>query len=201
METGIFKELPIEIELSKTAFLKYIPNFIAPADTETLMAELIKKTEWVQSEISLFGKKVAIPRLNAWYGDYSYGYSGTKFTPRPWTPTLTNLKLRIERESNLQFNSVLMNWYRGGDDSMGWHTDNEASLGKDPQIASISLGETRRFLLRSNEDKSTKHTLPLASGSLLLMLGSVQSDWQHCVPKTRLPCTDRINLTYRYVVP
>jgi len=94
-----------------------------------------------------------------------------------------------------------MNWYRGGADSMGWHSDNEASLGKDPQIASISLGEPRRFLLRSNEDKRTKHTLTLESGSLLLMLGSVQSDWQHSVPKTRLSCNDRVNLTYRFVVP
>jgi len=201
MESELFEESPIEIELSETASLKYIPNFIAPADTETLLTEFIKNTEWVQSEINLFGKKVAIPRLNAWYGDHSYGYSGTRFQPRPWTPILAELKLRIERESRHQFNSVLLNWYRGGGDSMGWHSDNEASLGKEPQIASISLGEPRRFLLRSNEDKSAKHTLTLASGSLLLMLGSVQSDWQHCVPKTRLPCNDRINLTYRYVVP
>jgi len=200
MGTGLFEESPLVLELSKTASLKYIPNFIAPQDSDTLLVQLKQNTDWVQSEINLFGKQVAIPRLNAWHGDRGYGYSGTRFAPRPWTAELAELKIGIERESGLQFNSVLMNWYRNGEDSMGWHSDNEASLGKDPQIASISLGQPRRFVLRNYQDKSIKHTLTLGSGSLLLMLGSVQSEWQHSLPKTRQVCSDRINLTYRYVV-
>lgn len=187
------------IALGPTASLHYVPDFISTEESQALVAKWTAELDWVRSEITLFGRKVPIPRLNTWYGDRDYAYSGTRFEAKPLTPELRQIRQKVEDYSGLEFNSVLINWYRDGQDSMGWHSDNEASLGKSPQIASVSLGECRKFSLREIKDRNNKHTVMLNDGSLLLMLGETQILWQHSLPRTRLPMTNRINLTFRFV--
>ena len=187
------------ITLGPTASLQYVPDFINSATSRSLIEKWTGELDWVQSEITLFGRKVAIPRLNAWYGDQPYSYSGTKFDAKPFTRELRDIQQKIQDYSGLQFNSVLINWYRDGHDSMGWHSDDEASLGVNPQIASISLGERRKFVLREKKDRTNKHTIMLDGGSLLLMLGETQTLWQHSLPRTRKPLEYRLNLTFRLV--
>ena len=166
-----------------------------------MLEALWRDLNWTQRDILLFGRKVKQPRLTCWYGDEGtdYGYSGIRLQPEAWHPDLLRLRKRLEAELEYPFNAVLVNAYRDGRDSMGWHADDEPELGEAPLIASISLGETRRFLLRK---RSSKHStsVDLESGSLLIMPGSVQSAFQHCLPKTRAAKTLRINLTYRRVI-
>ena len=187
------------ITLGATSSLQYLPDFISAQESQALVALWIAELDWVRSEISLFGRKVAIPRLNTWYGDRPYSYSGTHFEAKAWTPELSEIREKIEDYSGLQFNSVLINWYRDGQDCMGWHSDNEASLGKNPQIASVSLGECRKFVLREIKDKKNKRSIMLDNGSLLLMLGETQTLWQHSLPRTKAPLECRINLTFRLI--
>lgn len=189
------------IDLDIGASLIYSTGFVNAVNADALMKHCNQVFPWEQSTISIFGKRVQIPRLNAWYGDQPYRYSGTFFEAREWTAELSSLKAEIEARSNLPFNSVLCNWYRDGKDCVGWHSDNEKMLGANPQIASISLGATRRFVLRNKEDKNRKVTLHLENGSLLLMLGDIQHRWQHCLPRTAGLTQSRINLTFRNCLP
>jgi alkylated DNA repair dioxygenase AlkB len=145
----------------------------------------------------MFGKRVPIPRLNAWYGELPYRYSGTTFEASLPPAPLQTLQAQINRDTGWQLNSVLANLYRNGLDHMGWHSDDEQSLGSTPQIASLSLGAQRRFVLRNKKDRSNKHQLNLHHGSLLLMLGRCQRDWQHHLPKSTRLALPRINLTFR----
>lgn len=192
--------VPVDITLGPFASLSYVANFLKPTRASRLQEKWISEIPWEQTEITLFGKRVNIPRMNAWYGDKPYAYSGTRFEARPLPAELDELKREIEKASGLEFNSVLANWYRDGQDCMGWHSDDEASLGKDPQIASVSFGDTRRFVLREKRDRSNKTEVALQHGSLILMLGQTQSLWQHCVPRTRLSSQNRLNLTFRFIV-
>ena len=129
----------------------------------------------------------------------TYTYSGTQLTTHPWNPTLLDLKKQIEPLSKTAFNSVLLNWYRDGLDSMGWHADNEKELGRNPVIASLNLGASRRFLLRKNEDHTQKMEFLLGHGDLLIMRGETQHFWQHHVPKQKKVLKNRINLTFRTI--
>ena len=190
---------PEPIALGPGASLLYVPDFISTEQSQALIKKWTTEFDWVRSEITLFGRKVHIPRLNTWYGEHAYSYSGTRFEAKPWTTELRQLKQKIEDYSGLQFNCALINWYRDGQDSMGWHSDNEASLGKSPQIASVSLGECRKFSLREMSDKNNKRSIMLDDGSLLLMLGETQTRWQHSLPKTRAPIAYRLNLTFRLI--
>ncbi|HTF80172.1 MAG TPA: alpha-ketoglutarate-dependent dioxygenase AlkB, partial [Cytophagales bacterium] len=153
---------------------------------------------WQQGHIKIFGKTIAEPRLTAWYGDLgiTYKYSGKTMETRPWHPDLLNIKNKIEDCSSAKYNSVLCNLYRNGEDSMGWHADDESSLGANPTIASLSLGAARTFQLK-HRTKPYKITLMLRSGSLLLMSGTLQHHWVHRLPKTSSVITERINLTFR----
>ena len=187
------------ITLGATASLSYRPQFLSTDNTSALLKKWTTELKWEQSKITLFGKTQAVPRLNAWYGDEPYAYSGVRFAANPLTPELADLKTRVEKISNLQFNSVLLNWYRHGQDSMGWHSDDEKCLGDAPQIASISLGDQRRFILREKANHANKVEIPLQDGSLLLMLGETQSLWQHSLPKTRKHKENRVNLTFRLI--
>lgn len=190
---------PLSLDLGSSASISYQPEFLEAKESATLKKKWINELDWVQSEITLFGKKRAIPRLNAWYGDKAYAYSGTRFESAPWTDELALIKARVEQASRLEFNSVLINWYRDGQDSMGWHSDDEKCLGDTPQIASVSLGESRRFILREKSDHANKRELLLENGSLLLMLGETQKLWQHALPKTKKSKGDRVNLTFRLI--
>jgi len=149
----------------------------------------------------MYGKKVAIPRLQAWYGDSHthYQYSGLQMSPMPWTQTLRAIKEDIEQQLQTSFNSVLINLYRDGNDTVGWHSDDEPELGSEPVIASLSLGEIRDFQLKHKQlDK--KVIVPLSSGSLFIMSGTTQSYWRHCIPRTKRVKSARINLTFRRIV-
>ena len=161
---------------------------------------IVQETAWEQPRIQMFGKRVAIPRLQAWYGDPEahYRYSGLDNRPVAWTELLAEIRQRLETTTVERFNSVLVNRYRDGQDSNGWHSDDEKELGPEPCIASLSLGATRRFLLRRRDDKTRRIEVPLSSGSLLLMWGRSQADWQHCVPKQANIAETRINLTFRW---
>ena len=167
---------------------------------QQLLDTLIESTPWRQQQIKVYGKKYFQPRLSAWYGDEAYSYSGILLKPLPWTDTLLELKHRVESIIDHQFNSVLLNYYRDQNDSMGMHSDDEPELGKQPVIASLSLGEERSFLLRHKYRKDIGPIkLSLSSGSMLVMRGDTQSHWKHGITKERKPCGPRINLTFRKV--
>jgi alkylated DNA repair dioxygenase AlkB len=183
----------------------YTPRFLAEPEADRALERLWRELEWSQREITLFGRRMLQPRLVAWYGDPAarYTYSGLTLEPLPWHPLLRQLGARIEHFCGHRFNSVLANAYRDGRDSMGWHSDDEKELGCKPVIASLSLGATRRFLLRPKRvepgTRRVSRTLPLEHGSLLLMRGDSQRLFQHALPRSRQPMGLRINLTYRLV--
>lgn len=158
--------------------------------------------EWKHEPIWMFGKKVMQPRLTAWYGDAgkAYRYSGILMTPFPWTSSLLEIKAKVEELTGEKFNSALLNLYRNGADSMGWHRDNEPELGINPVIASVSLGAARRFLLREYQDKKSKTEILLEDGSLLIMKGESQTHWEHSIPKTTKCMAPRINITFRSIL-
>jgi alkylated DNA repair dioxygenase AlkB len=156
---------------------------------------------WRQDELTVYGRKYLTPRLTSWHGDAPYTYSGVTMTPQLWTRELLEIKTEIEAITEAKFNSVLLNLYRDGRDSMGWHQDNETALGENPLIASVSLGETRRFRLRHKTGKARTISIDLPNSSLLVMSGRLQQHWQHAVPKTARDVGARINLTYRWTCP
>ncbi|MCR8921889.1 alpha-ketoglutarate-dependent dioxygenase AlkB [Dasania sp. GY-MA-18] len=183
------------------ADVRYYPQFIA--DSKAWLPALQQQIQWRQDSIKVYGKQQPIPRLNAWYGDEGihYAYSGLQLQHHNWCPVLAELRAMLEQKLGLRFNSVLANYYRNGQDSVGWHSDNEKELGPEPIIASLSFGDTRRFSFRSNsQPRSTSH-IDLASGSLLLMQGGTQQHWQHQLAKTQqVSVQGRINLTFRRIV-
>jgi alkylated DNA repair dioxygenase AlkB len=177
-------------------------NFFSEFQSDELFQTLKTEIEWEHQYIKIFGKTNPIPRLTAWYGDpgKSYTYSRILHHPKPWTAALLDIKKQVESLAEVKFNSVLLNLYRHGRDSVDWHSDDEPELGKNPIIASVSLGATRDFWLkhRSNPDLPVIR-VGLAHGSVLLMKGSTQAHWLHKVPKTRRPVGDRVNLTFRHI--
>ncbi len=177
-----------------------LKNFLEPKEASLTLQCLLSKLQWEEETIMMFGKPLTVPRLVCWYGDSGtrYSYSGTVHNPIPWTPTLIDLKTRIESFSNHRFNSVLGNLYRTGQDSMGWHADKEKELGLNPFIASLSLGVRRLFKIRHNKSKQIVD-LHLPHGSLLLMGGNLQHCWRHCLPKDRIAKGVRVNLTFRLI--
>ena len=179
--------------------LEYHPGFLQKQLADRYLQQLWDELEWMQKKIVIFGRRRLQPRLIAWYGDSSatYGYSGLSLTPLSWHPELLEIRRQLEEFTSAGFNSVLANAYRDGNDSMGWHRDDESELGPIPLIASVSLGEERRFLVRENGKRSSGITL--GHGSLLIMKGSFQRRFSHSLPKTRRNIGLRINLTYRRV--
>jgi alkylated DNA repair dioxygenase AlkB len=167
---------------------------------DVVLERLIDETPWRSETILMWGKEYVSPRLVAWYGDAgtTYLYSGIQHHPVAWTPLLSDLRRRVEEATRTRFDSVLVNYYRGEKDSVAMHSDDEKELGREPVIASLSVGETRTFVMRHKTDRSQKtRRLVLESGSLLLMQGPTQRCWQHGVPKEKHPCGPRVNLTFR----
>lgn len=162
---------------------------------------LCSEVQWKQEAIGTPGGRKPLPRLTAWQGDSGavYVYSGIRNEPQPWTPAVFELRAAVEAVTGVAFNSVLLNRYRSGNDSIGWHADNERELGDVPVIASVSLGATRRFELRHNETGIVR-SFELSSGSLLVMQGHTQAQWKHRVPKAPGEPGERINLTFRLIV-
>jgi len=179
----------------------FYDNFFIKNEADKYFSILTETIKWQQDHIKFYGKEVAIPRLQAWYGesDKPYTYSGIEMQPHPWTKELLEIKEKIEKEAKITFTSVLLNLYKTGKDSMSWHADDEKELGQNPVIGSISFGEERPFHFRHKKDKTIKEKILLTNGSLLLMSGETQHHWKHQIPKTTRAIQARINLTFRVI--
>jgi len=204
MPTGRLPLLPTEplrLDLPD-ADVRLWPQALSPDEADERFPALRSRIDWRQEDILIFGERRRVPRLVAWHGDpgTTYTYSGTTHEPLPWTVDLQSIRATVEALTGHSYNSVLLNLYRDGRDGMGWHADDERELGRDPVIASVSLGATRRFCLRHRRHKDLKLDLLLPHGSLLCMGGTTQHHWVHALPKTRRPVGERVNLTFRRVV-
>ncbi len=179
----------------------YYPNFYSQEEATNLFESLNKNTNWQQDDIKVYGKIYPQPRLTALYSleNILYSYSGITMNTMPFTPTLLQIKNKIEEKVEEKFNAVLLNLYRDGNDSVGWHSDDEKELGNNPIIASLTLGEERMFHLRHKNNKLLKSKFLLQHGSLLLMKGKTQHFWQHQIPKSMKVSKPRINLTFRII--
>ncbi|WP_375181249.1 alpha-ketoglutarate-dependent dioxygenase AlkB [Chryseobacterium sp.] len=179
--------------------LEYKEHFLSREEADQLKNILLKTADWEQRTQKMYDKMVLTPRLTAWYGDAkSYDSADSNTIKRnEWTPELYALKERIEKEFGYQFNGVLLNLYRDHNDSVAWHRDKESRYGKRPVIASISLGQTRNFDFRKKDHHPSKYSLPLPHGSLLIMKGDLQENWEHRIAKSTLRMKPRINLTFR----
>lgn len=184
------------------ANVTYIPNFLRLADADALFKNFRTHISWQQDDITVFGKTYKQPRLTALYSETNraYSYSNITMQPKAFTPELSLLKNKIEQISGTTFNSVLLNLYRDGQDSNGWHADNEKELGEKPIIASLSLGTHRVFHFKHKTLKEEKHKLELEHGGLLIMAGDMQKYWLHQIPKTKKQIGERINLTFRKLI-
>ena len=178
----------------------YIPAFLSTAMADHYFKRLLKYVPWTQHSVTLFSRSHDCPRLSAWFGDpeCDYAYSGHRHRPLPWIDELNELRKLVEARFAVQLNSALANLYRNGSDSMGWHSDDEPELGKQPTIVSLTLGSQRRFRLRHKHTAKREH-VTLEHGSILLMTGATQEIWQHALPKTRKPVGPRINVTFRHI--
>ncbi|MDC0359172.1 alpha-ketoglutarate-dependent dioxygenase AlkB [Acidimicrobiales bacterium] len=174
---------------------------IDPKPARDAFARLFNETEWLQRDVTVFGRTVPQPRLVAWFGNPGcrYTYSGMAYEPEPWTETLKTLRAKCEELACETFNSGLANLYRDGQDSVAWHADDEAELGSDPTIASLSLGAGRRFDLRHKETGETIKTT-LMTGDLVVMSNGCQRNWIHQVPRMLRVREPRINLTFRHII-
>ena len=170
-------------------------------DKEQLDQVKFKNILWHHDQVKMYGKAIFLPRYSAWYGDSDkpYTYSGLTLQPKPWNKGLLYIKDLIGKVAGAEFNSVLMNWYRDGEDYINWHTDAEKELGKNPIIGSVNFGATRRFQLRRMDDNEEKIEVPLKHGTFLLMRGETQHFWQHAVPKEKKVKAARFNLTFRII--
>jgi alkylated DNA repair dioxygenase AlkB len=195
MSADLFNDAP-------TPDVAWFPDWLAPDTAATLLARIVDEVAWQQDSMFTPAGRVPLPRLTAWQGepDAVYVYSGIRNVPSPWTPAVAELKAAVEATCGAPFNSVLLNRYRSGADSMGWHADHEPELGKEPVIASVSLGATRRFDLQHNKTHVVE-SYQLRGGSLLVMRGRTQAEWRHRVPKELKVQGERVNLTFRFVTP
>jgi len=195
----LFAALPellrIPVEDGELAFMSQLP---LPWPNGEVLQRLLDETEWKAETIFLFGREVLQPRLSAWYGEKSYTYSGRRFDPLPFTPLQLAIRHAVEEATGKRFNSVLLNYYRDGNDSMGFHSDDERELGREPAIASVTFGDTRTFILKHKQQPKTLK-LDLTDGSLLLMSGKLQNCWRHGINKERTPRGPRVNLTFRHI--
>jgi alkylated DNA repair dioxygenase AlkB len=180
--------------------LMYFPKFLNKEQANFYFNDLLKNIAFKQNEVTIFGKVYLTPRFESFHSleNRLYIYSGNKLSSNPFNSTLQNLLEKVEKATNSKFNCVLINLYRNGSDSNGWHADNEKELGPNPVIASLSFGETRRFDLRNNINKE-KYSIDLNSGDLLWMDERIQNHYKHQIAKTKKALEPRINLTFRYI--
>jgi len=185
-EAGQSKGLPKEM-------LEYMPGLFSKQESDYLLAKFIRESPWQQRVQKMWDKDVLTPRLTAWYGDR------LEEEPVPWTPELLMIKAKVEPLAGVTFNSVLLNYYRDGNDSVAWHSDKENVLGKRPVIASISFGQVRSFDIRRKSDHSEQYSVRLEHGSFLLMKAGLQEAFEHRIAKSVKSMKARVNLTFRVV--
>lgn len=190
----------VEIGMQDANVILYSDLF-SKSEADALFDALRDEISWQQETIKMYGKEHNIPRLTAWHGEpnKTYIYSGIKVESSPWTPTLLKIKAKIEGVSEIEFNSVLLNFYRSGADGVSWHSDDEAVLGINPVIGSVSFGEPRPFQMKHKYLPDLKQKILLEHGSFLLMRGKTQHSWLHQIPKSKKNMTERINLTFRVI--
>lgn len=190
------------------ADLEYFPNFVAPDIADQWFVSLMREgaVSWRQDSMMMYGRKVLIPRLNAWYGEpgLDYMYSGIPMNPEPWSSVLLEIKSQVNTTAAHSFTSALINLYRDHNDSVAWHADDEPELGQQPVIASLSLGAEREFQMRHRNYRGNgikTHKMVLGTGSLLVMRGDTQKNWLHQVPKRSAAAVTgpRINITFRKI--
>lgn len=197
---SLFPIEPLVFDLPD-ADIVYFPAFFDRDIADALYQDLLHGIPWQQDTIRVYGKEHAQPRLTALFGNDGkpYSYSNITMQPHPWNRLLQKIKYQVETIAEVQFTSVLLNYYRDGKDSNGWHADNEKELGINPVIASVSFGGERVFQLKHNTNPNLKQSIILEHGSLLLMKGTTQHCWKHQIPKTSKPVGGRINLTFRVI--
>jgi len=179
----------------------FMAHFFDTEKSNELFDSLLDNIRWKHEPVKIMGKEIMQPRLTAWYGDEgkSYSYTGINMMPSPWNDDLRYIRELIEKKTGLTFNSALLNQYRDGNDSVGWHRDNESSLGVNPIIASVSFGTSRVFSFKHHKDKKLKEKITLTNGSLLLMMGETQHRWLHSIQKDLSVAAPRINITFRTI--
>lgn len=186
------------------ADVRLLRGLFSAQESTQLLGELRKSIQWRQDKIRIFGRVHDLPRLQQWHGDagLTYMWSGISMSPEPWTPLLLSIKERVESFAGASFNTVLLNLYRNGNDTVSWHTDDEEELGPQPIISSVSLGAERDFVLRHNQRNDIGDVkISLPDGSLLVMAGSTQAYWKHALPRRQRIEAERINLTFRRIFP
>jgi len=195
MNTNYENLLPVDGEVY------LFPELFDRSTSNELFELLTQNIQWKQEPVKIMGQEILQPRLTAWYGDegMAYSYTGITMHPLPWTDELLTIKNAIEEVSGEHFNSALLNLYRDGSDSVGWHRDNEKSLGINPVIGSVSFGESREFSLKHYKDKKLRGKVMLDSGSFLLMKGETQHNWLHSIQKNPAITKPRINITFRTI--
>ena len=187
-------------ELPHGGVIEHEPGFVDPRDAGEVHAALVRELTWEQREIVLFGHRILQPRLIAWAGELPYRYSGQTLEPRPATPSLRTMIERVVERTEVPFNHVLVNRYRDGGDSMGMPADDQPELGEDPVVATVSLGEARRFVVAPRRGKAPKIEYRLEHGSLLVMSGTCQAHHRHGVPRASGVRGERLSLTFRRVL-
>lgn len=186
--------------------VQFVQHWLPADEADALFEALHAEIPWTRHRLRIFGREVEAPRLSCWIGDPEavYRYSGARFAPEPWPAALAAVRDAVSGAAGVAFNSVLANLYRDGRDAMGWHSDDERELGTAPVIASLSLGATRRFVLKARapdvDGRIARHVLALPHGSLLVMRGETQMRYRHALPRTARPAGPRINLTFRKIL-
>lgn len=199
----LFSADDLELLPLPDADVRFMHKLALPISESELLERLVAEVPWKAEQVTVWGKVHAQPRLIAWYGDQgrTYSYSGISMKPLPWSPLLGAVRESVQAATRESFNSVLLNFYRDGRDSMGFHSDDEKELGKTPVIASLSLGETRTFVFKHKTSKLLKPVrVPLPSASLLVMRGATQQNWKHGIEKEARQCGPRVNLTFRQIL-
>ena len=200
-QPGLFDTPLTGPDLGIAVYRNHIPDTVV----DTYFHELLAAVPWRHDDIVMYGRKVHVPRLEAWFGDHdsNYSYSGIAMHTQPWTPLLAAIRDDMQQLAaplgGPTFNSVLVNMYRDGNDGVAWHADDEPELGVEPVIASVSLGASRRFQLRRRDDAAERREVDLHHGDVVLMYGLTQALWLHQVPKTARTVGPRINLTFRTI--
>lgn len=188
--------------LPSDGVVNYYGKVLNQERSQYYLDKLLNTIEWKNDEAIIFGKHIITKRKAAWYGnsDYAYTYSNTTKQALIWTKELLELKTIVEEITQSQFNSCLLNLYHSGDEGVSWHSDDEKSMGENTTIASLSFGAERKFSFKHKLTKESVSIL-LESGSLLVMKGATQTNWLHCLPKTKKITRPRVNLTFRTIIP
>lgn len=196
----LFTSTPLDINLPDSD-ISYLDCFFSDVESQILYNQLLNQIPWQQDDITVFGKTYKQPRLTALFAENSmpYSYSNIRMYPHKFSANLLRIKTKVEEFSGYKFTTCLANLYRNGNDSNGWHADNEKELGTNPIIASVSFGTSRFFHLKHKKNKELKKKLELTSGSLLLMQGETQHNYLHQIAKTKKEIGSRINLTFRII--